>query len=185
MKSKWIEKEFKYDGSQLQSLFAYLNHNVLGDSIVSWAGACDVTFDHMVDGEDLLKKALIQSDKMLHFLIEIFDEKLITGVAIQRLLSTIVRDIILEYTPSAKIIRDGDDLYWENKKLNVSIATSSPRSVMIHLGVNITNDSTPVPTCALIDFKIPHVEFAKSVMESFCAEYESIKTATQKVKWVK
>lgn len=184
MKSKWIENEIKYDGSQLRSLFAYLDHGVLGDSIVAWAGPCDVSFDHMVDGEDLLEKSFIRSNKMIHFVVEIFDEKLLTGVAIQRLLSTIVRDIILKSHPQLSITRDGDDLYWDKKKLNVSIATSSPRSTMIHLGINITNENTPVATCALSDFHIPHVEFAKNVMDAFCREFESMKVATQKVKWV-
>ena len=89
MKSHWIDSNVKYDGSQLQSLFAYLNHQILGDSIVSWVGPCDVTFDHMVDGEDLLQKAEIKADKMLHFIVEKFDIKLFSGVCLQRLLGEI------------------------------------------------------------------------------------------------
>ncbi|MEK6556365.1 MAG: DUF366 family protein, partial [Bdellovibrionota bacterium] len=44
MKQKWIEKEFKYDGTQLASLFNYLNYGIVGDSIVSWIGPCDISF---------------------------------------------------------------------------------------------------------------------------------------------
>ena len=70
MKSLFIKENFKYDGSQLRSLFAYLNYGLLGDSIVSWIGPCNVDFDHMVDGEDLLQKSEIRSDNMVHFIIE-------------------------------------------------------------------------------------------------------------------
>ena len=69
MKSMFIDKEFKYDGTQLRSLYAYLDFELMGDSVVSWIGACDISNEHMVDGEDLLLNAAICGDKMLHFII--------------------------------------------------------------------------------------------------------------------
>ena len=185
MKTFWVEDEIKYDGSQLHSLYSYLTHKVLGNSIVSWVGECDVNFDHMVDGEDLLDQSVIRSQKMLHFIIEIFDENLTSGVSLQRLLATIVKDTIESWKSQIKLKRDGDDLFWNDKKLSVSIATSSPRSSLIHFGINVTNENTPVSTCALSDFEIAPTVFAKEIMNKFSNEFESIKTATQKVKWVK
>ena len=84
MKSLWLDQEFKYDGTQLHSLFGYLGHRVLGDSIISWVGPCEVSFEHMVDGEDLLAQSRICGSQMLHFIFEIFDQTLISGVFIQR-----------------------------------------------------------------------------------------------------
>jgi len=74
VKSLFIENKFTYDGSQLHSLFAYLEHGLLGPSVVSWRGACNIPFSHMVDGEDLLAKASIEGDEMLHFIIEFLIE---------------------------------------------------------------------------------------------------------------
>src|SRR5690606_8767219 len=127
MKSLWIEKPIKYDGTQLRSLFAYLNFQVLGNSVVGFRGACDVSLDHMVDGEDLLQNAQICGADMLHFIFEVFDEKLITGVLIQRLFAAIVQNkILLKTNNKFSLTREGDDLYWESKKLSISIATHSP-----------------------------------------------------------
>ena len=82
MKTHWCEDEFAYDGTQLRSLFAYLEYGHLGDSIVSWAGPCEISFDHMVDGEDLRDQSPIRGSKMLHFIVECFDTQLFGGVAL-------------------------------------------------------------------------------------------------------
>ena len=47
MKTLWLENKLKYDGKQLQPLFNYLSHGILGDSLVGWQGACDIPFEHM------------------------------------------------------------------------------------------------------------------------------------------
>ena len=183
MKSLFLDQKIKYDGTQLRSLFAYLGHGVLGNSIVSFIGPCDVSFDHMVDGEDLLAQSKICGQEMLHFIIEIFDEKLSTGVSLQRLFASIVQAYIHERTNfKFQLTRDGDDLFWNNKKLSISIATTSPRSVMVHFAVNIVNEGTPVPTCALNDFGLDPIAAAKDLMASFAKEFIGIQEASWKVK---
>ena len=161
MKCKFIGKKIKYNGAQLKPLFAYENFGILGHSVISWAGACDVQLDHMIDLEDKIVNAKICGDEMLHFLIEIFDDSLLSAVAIQRLFASIVRDQIFDLasqlTPK-NFIREGDDLYFlQNKKkfkLSISIASKSAVSTQIHFAVNIVNTGTPVPTACLNDFKI-------------------------------
>jgi len=188
MKHKFLDKKTKYTGEQLQSLYAYLNFEVLGDSVISWTGACDVSLDHMVDGEDLLVKAKIQSDDMLHFIVEKFNTNLESMVLMQRLLAgLVIKEIkVLSKTEDTKeLVRKGDDIYCADKKLNVSIATISPSSALMHFGINIGNAGTPVPTCSLDDFKIDAKVFANNIMERFTAEVASVTRATQKVKWVK
>ncbi len=189
MKNKFIIKKIKYDGSQLKPLFAYENFNLLGHSIISWVGACDVELNHMIDLEDKIVNAKICGDEMLHFIIEIFDHSLLSAVAIQRLFASIVRDQIFlndnKLKPS-NFVREGDDLYFikNNKKykLSISIASKSTVSVQIHFAVNIVNRGTPVPTSCLGDFKIKPERFAKDVISNFSKEFDSIVEATQKVR---
>lgn len=181
MKSFFIEQQFEYDGSQLRSLYAYLNHSILGNSIIAWAGPCRVDFDKMIDGEDLLQKSAICGDFMLHFIIEIFDQNLMTGVSLQRLFASIVKEYLEKKTQQI-FLREGDDIYWNNKKLSISIASTSPRSTMIHFAINISNQGTPVPTCSLSDFNLSSTEVAQSLLESFKKEFISVQEATWKVK---
>ena len=181
MQSRFIDKKIIYDGAQLKPLYAYLNHQVKGNSIIAFAGACDVSFEHMVDAEDLVEFSPIKSDHMLHLIVEIFDSSLLAAVSLQRLLASIIQNALIEKTKQ-EILRKGDDLYWQNKKLSVSIASRSAVSAMIHFGMNIENTGTPVPTCALRDFGLDAKPFAEEVMRLFAAEFVSIVEATQKVK---
>lgn len=180
MKTFFSDKKQNYDGSALSPLYAYLNHKIHGDSIVAFIGTCDVSLDNMVDAEDFVVNAKIKSDSMLHFIVEIFGQNLMTAVSLQRLLVCIAQNILPQ-----KLRREGDDLYLDSPqgplKLSVSIASLSAVSAMIHLGINIKNDGTPVPTCCLHDMKIDPTMFALELMKKFSEEYVSIVGATQKV----
>lgn len=186
MQTHFIEKNFAYDGTQLRSLFGYLDHGILGPSIVSWRGPCSISFDHMVDGEDLLAKAVIQGDEMLHFIIEIFDRDLFSGVLLQRLFASICRDYLQSHAAMAlagkNLHRDGDDIYLDDQKLSISIATRSPVSVMVHFAMNITTNGTPVKTLSLGDLKLDPRRVAEDVMTLFRKEFISMIEATQKVR---
>lgn len=181
MKTFFSDEQFAYDGSQLHSLFAYMKWGLLGDSIVSWIGPCNVTSDHMVDGEDLRAGEKIQGNQMLHFIIEIFDRDLTTAVSVQRLMASKIKDLI-ECETQHRIERKGDDLYWKAGKLSISIAARSPVSCMIHFAMNITNDGTPVKTCALNDLQIKPRPLAETIIKEFSDEYQDILIATRKVK---
>ncbi|MGZ3785411.1 MAG: DUF366 family protein, partial [Bdellovibrio sp.] len=184
MQGRFIEQKFAYDGTQLRSLYAYLEHGILGPSIIAWQGPCSISFDHMVDGEDLLAKAVIQGDEMLHFIIEVFDRDLFSAVALQRLFASICRDYLQNSAISLgeknlvgdnlqaskgnscgkSLIRDGDDIYLEDRKLSISIATKSPVSVMVHFAMNITNKGTPVKTLSLQDLKLEPKNVAEDLI---------------------
>lgn len=185
MKTHWLEQPLKYDGTQLKHLWAYLNFNILGDSIVAFQGSCDVSFDHMVDGEDLNAKAEIRGGNMLHFIVEKFDVSLFAMVAIQRLLSAQAKDVLQEMSPKARELRrEGDDLFLGEKKLSISIATLSSMSAMLHFAVNVSNEATPVPTLSLEDLSVKPETFAKRLMDLFASEIQSISDATRKVRSV-
>jgi len=185
LKTKWINKKIMYTGSELRSLYAYLEHGILGDSIIAFRGPCKVEFSEMVDGEDLLEKSKIEGSDMVHFIFEIFDRPLFCGVLLQRLFASVVIDVLQELSKKPlNLIRCGDDIYQSKKKLSISIATRSPNSSMIHFAVNVSNKGTPVETCCLSDFSIDAKKFAELCLKSIQAEYESILIATQKVKSV-
>ena len=187
MQTKWIDAVSKYDGKQLCSRFAYMEHGLLGNSIVAWRGPCDVGFESMVDGEDLLQRAKICGSDMVHFIVEVFDQRLLTAVALQRLLTCIVREQLELLNPKLKgvLAREGDDLYFEKRKLSISVATVSPLSVMIHFAANVSTQGTPVPTVGLEELSVGASAFGQAVISAFRAEFESCVLATQKVNWVK
>lgn len=185
MKSKYIKKSFAYTGEQLRPHFTYENFGLLGDSIVAWIGPCEIPFKHMVDLEDVLSKSAIRGDRMLHFIVEIFNQSLLSAVSLQRLLACIVKDEIeirLSDKSEVRLNREGDDVFWTSRKLTISIASISSVSTQIHFAVNVNNRGTPVKTAALDDFKINSQNFAKAILEKFSKEYNSIIEATQKVK---
>lgn len=181
MKSTFLKTTETYDGTQLHSLFAYMTQGILGDSIVAWIGPCTVSFEHMVDGEDLRALSKIEGEQMVHFIVEMFDCSLLAAVCAQRLLASIV----MEHLADQDLRRDGDDIYLGQKKLSISIATVSPTSALIHFAVNVVNEGTPVATVCLKDFGVNAETFAREILEKFTTEMKSIREATQKVKWVK
>ncbi len=186
MQYMFVESHVRYDGSQLRSLYSYLNHQILGDSIVAWVGGCEIPSENIVDAEDLLQGSEIRGSQMLHFIVEKFHTPLFAGVALQRLLATIVRDLLIEkkVIEVDKIQRLGDDIFINGGKFNISIATQSPTSTLIHFAINISNEGTPVKTSSLSDFGLEVKDFSDQIGNRFSEEVTSIENATMKVRWV-
>lgn len=184
MKSTFLESHTLYTGAQLAPLENYLKHGLLGDSIVAWVGPCEVSLDHMIDGEDLRVGAAIAAESMLHFVIEIFHQDLFAGILLQRLLGELVKGEIYKSCDDKILIdRRGDDLFYNGGKLNVSIATKTPNSFLIHYGINMINAGTPVKTASLADFGITNAQrFSESIMKQVTDEIKSQRKAACKVK---
>lgn len=183
MKIKFASKKIKYDGSQLTSLFAYKNFNIQGDSAVAFIGPCNVAIDKMVDQADVKKKETIYSEKMLHFIVEKFELRLTEAVLRQRLYIAVVKEL-LEIKSGQVFIRKGDDLFFKNRKLTVSIATLSPLSSLIHIGINISSKNTPVTTSCLRELNIEPKKFAEEFLAKIKEEETEIINARSKVKGV-
>ena len=186
MKYKWISKKMKYDGTQLRPLFAYEEYHLLGDSVISWQGPCDISFEQMKDLEDVIALSSIRGANMLHFIVEVFHQNLFSGVTFQRLIAAIIKDVINEILSAKKIrpllIRQGDDLYSKDKKLSISIASQSILATQIHFALNITNEGTPVKTVSLQDFNIEPKMISVMIMKRICDEFSTIVEATKKVR---
>ena len=175
------DSELKYDGSQLSSHFAYRNFGILGDSLVAFLGPCEVKLEAMVDLEDVRRRDPIFSRRMLHFLGESFSLNLSGAAAFQRLMVAVVAEQ-LRAAGVEGLSRRGDDLYHGNKKLSVSIATASPVSTLIHLGLNVTGEGAPVPAIGLGELGVDATAFAKLCLEGFKQEYEGVLKASYKVR---
>ncbi|MDD3719086.1 MAG: DUF366 family protein [Actinomycetota bacterium] len=194
MKGKYIKgKKITYDGTQLRSLYAYTEHDVQGDSVLAFRGPCRVGVDDLVDAEDRKNGAEIISEEMAHFIVEIFDTDLHRAVVMQRIFLCVVKDAIEELKPELFISRRGDDLYIEveaeegeeeNRKLTVSVATVSPVSALIHTGINVSSENTPVPTLGLEDLDVPVDDFIIKVLQGFINEVKGIEQARCKVRGV-
>ncbi len=184
MKTKLIENEIKYIGSQLAPHWIYKNFKMQGDAIVAFLGECKVDLTEMVDIEDVINNEPIYSKYMLSFITEQFGVNLSEGVFRQRLLICIIKELLEER--GIFVIRNGDDLMIDGRKLSVSIATKSTTSILIHTGLNILSEGAPVKASGLTsELGITDVkEFAIEVMKRYSEEIEDILLATTKVRGV-
>ena len=123
MKTQLLEQEIKYEGWQLSPHWIYKNFKMQGDATVAFIGECEVKLTEMVDIEDVINNDSIYSKKMLNFIIEQFNLPLEQMVYAQRLFMSIIKETLESY--GKKVTRDGDDLFFDNRKLSVSIATKS------------------------------------------------------------
>ena len=184
MHTKLIDTEIKYIGSQLAPHWIYKNFKLQGDAIVAFIGECEVALTEMVDIEDVINNEPIYSKSMLSFITEQFNVNLVEGVFRQRLLICIIKELLEER--GVFVVRNGDDLMIDGKKLSVSIATKSTTSILIHTGLNILSEGAPVKASGLtselgiVDIK----EFALEVMKRYSEELEDINLASTKVRGV-
>ena len=184
MKTKFIEEEIKYIGSQLAPHWIYKNFKIQGDAIVAFCGECKVDLSEMVDIEDVINNEPIYSKYMLSFITEQFGVALTEGVFRQRLLMCIIKELLEER--GIFVVRKGDDLMINDRKLSVSIATKSVTSVLIHTGLNVFSEGAPVKASGLTsELGITDVkEFALEVMKRYAEEIDDIISAGTKVRGV-
>ncbi|MFQ6132124.1 MAG: DUF366 family protein [Armatimonadota bacterium] len=184
MLCKFVEDDLDYTGEQLRSLWAYRTFGLQGDSIVGFVGRAQVATERLVDEEDRREGAGIHSPRMLHFIVEHFGQDLATAVARQRLLVCLAKEELQGLSEGLTLERRGDDLFHGEEKLSVSIATLSPVSALIHLGLNVRSGGAPVPTCGLEDFGLDAVEAGRRILEAYAAEVAGMEAACCKVRGV-
>ncbi|HBQ28715.1 hypothetical protein DK28_0207990 [Peptococcaceae bacterium SCADC1_2_3] len=186
MYTYFFPERLLYDGIQLTSLWALRNFRLQGDSIVSFRGPCRVDCPALVDVKDVLDQAPIFSEDMLHFIVEHFELDLTKTILRQRILISLIKEI-LETKGSLNFNRRGDDLFIGEKKLSVSIATLTPVSTMIHTGLNATSENTPVATVGLLEVGWTEKELpvlAELICQSYAREMQEVQQARCKVRGV-
>lgn len=188
MKYKKIEESLLYDGSQITPFWAFKDFKVKGSSILAWTGPMEIEAGKIIDYEDVDLE--IKSSEMVHFIIEHFDIQpadIRTCYHRQRLFVMIAKDVLGELGILTK--RNGDDLYFEGKKLSVSIATCSNSSMKIHFGMNITKKGTPSDVDAIgllecrkdLDNKKIN-DLSYKISQNYISEIESIEEDITKTK---
>ncbi len=183
MHTYFVETPLAYTGDALRSHWIYNSFDLLGDAVVAYCGRCHVELSEMVDLADVHEQASIYSENMLHFIIEHFQTSLEVMVLRQRLLTAQIKDALTDLTGKS-FRRDGDDIYEGEYKLSVSIATVSPVSGLMHLGLNISSQNTPVPTRGLADYGIDPAVFAQRILQTYAAEIQNMRQAVCKVRAV-
>ncbi len=176
--------ERPYTGAELRPHWIYETFGIQGDAAVAFIGPAEVKIQSMVDMADRRDGLFIAADLMLHFLVESFDPSLDRAVLLQKLLVLLAVEELTQ-TVGNRLTRKGDDIFLGGGKLTVSIATVSTVSCLIHLGINVTNEGTPVKTGALCDCGLETQPFAEKVLRQFAMEMASMAKATTKVRGVR
>ena len=184
MNQLFCEEKIKYTGKELSPHWILSRFKLYGDSIVSFVGEVEVPIDNMVDVEDRINNEPIYAKSMLNFIIEHFDYSIKEIAMAQIILVQSIREVFLdEYNITLK--REGDDLFYDGRKLSVSIATKSVVSGLIHTALNIDCTGAPVKASDINEIGINDVKIlAQKIMKRYSDNIEKINFAITKVKGV-
>lgn len=138
-----IEDEILYDGSEIRPLWAFKQFGILGTSGIAWRGPMNIKPEYMCDLKDLKEGKEIKGDDLIHFRLEFFDNPDIRLAYYRQRLFAAVATEYFGKKWNLKLRRRGSDLFYEDKKLTVSVATTSSTSSIIHFAINITSRGTP------------------------------------------
>ncbi len=189
---KHINEIFEYNGSQIDPSWAFQEFGIYGSSIITWIGPVNITPDNLKDFADVGLE--IKSSNMVNFICEFFDQQppnMRIAYLRQRLLVMIFREILTEY--GVRTTREGDDIFVDEKKLSISIASVSLSSAKIHFALNLEDKGTPddVETIGLFDIEVNDkqvftddnlLELINKTAERFIDELETIENDISKTK---
>ena len=141
-------RKITYTGRELEPLWAFERYNIQRDSIVAFRGNIEVPLENMKDLKDVKvegvkRNILITSSDAINFIIEHFDNPDLRVTYLRQRLLVLITKEILEEISGKKVVRRGDDLYYNGGKLSVSIASRGISSGKIHLGINISKEGAP------------------------------------------
>jgi len=143
--------------------------------MVLFHGSMDVKY--IKDLEDEMANKAIKGDDLLHIIVERFDSPASMRLAyyMQRLLIVCIKEVLEAYGIKTK--RNGDDLFVDDRKLTVSIASAGISSEKIHCGINLTTKGIPddIKAAALEDLGIAEWKaLAKEIAVNYIDEIEKI-----------
>jgi len=181
---KVIQENLEYSGKELSPHYILQKFGIEENALVAYLGPCFVKTDHLVDWEDRIQGSTIQAKEMIHVQGEFFGLGLKEGVLFQRLwVAKLKENLQTRMKNPQQLIRRGNDLYFENRKLNVSIVTATPVSILFHLGMNWDATGAPVPAASLKELGIEKWDsFANELLQSFHEEWKGVNRACTKVR---
>lgn len=177
-----LDGELAYTGAELRSGWASAHTGLSGAVAAGFVGPCDVPTANLVDMDDARAGLFIRARRMAHAIIEHPDCTLETAVLRQRLLVCILAELLGARGKAVR--RDGDDLFWNERKLTVSIAAPGPAGCLIHLGINVDPSGAPVPAAGLDEMGLDARELLTALFERYAAELETAAHAVSKVREV-
>ena len=176
-----LEGEIAYTGAELRSGWVALRTGLAGDAAAGFVGPCHVPNENLVDLDDARAGFFIKAASMVHVIAE-HACPLDVAVLRQRLLVAILGELLRKR--GKRMRRDGDDLYYDDRKLTVSIAAPSSSTSLIHLGVNVDPEGAPVPAVGLAEMRVEAPEILNELLTCYAGELTSVTHAATKVRTV-
>lgn len=177
-----LEGEVAYTGAELRGGWVRERTGLSGDAAAGFVGPCHVPTENLVDLDDARAGAFIRAASMAHVIAEHPVCTLETAVLRQRLLVAILAEVLAQQGKIAR--RDGDDLYYDGRKLTVSIAAPSGASCLIHLGINVDPRGAPVPAVGLAEMGLDGRRVLDELLACYARELGGVAHAQTKVKTV-
>ena len=172
----------EYLGTELRSGWVREHTGLSGDAAAGFVGPCDVPTANLVDLDDARAGEFIRAASMAHVIVEHPGCALDLAVLRQRILVALLGELLVG---RGKVVRrDGDDLYYDGRKLTVSIAAPSSASSLIHLGINVDPAGAPVPAVGLSEMGIEARTLLQDLLTRYTDELTSAAHAATKVKTV-
>jgi hypothetical protein len=175
-----LEQKTAYTGKELRSGWVRGRTGLAGDAAAGFVGPCHVANEDLVDLDDARSGEFIRAASMAHVIAEHPGCDLETAVLRQRLLVCILCEVLAER--GFRVHRSGDDVFFDSRKLTVSIAAPGPESALIHLGINVDPRGAPVPAAGLDEMNVDAAGLLGELLERYRREVESIRYATRKVR---
>lgn len=175
-----IEEETPYTGKELTSGWVARHTRLTGDCAAGFVGPCHVANEDLVDLDDAAAGTFIRSASMAHVIVEHPDCDLRTAVLRQRLLVALLAERLRR--DGHDVTRDGDDVYFEDRKLTVSIAAPAARSSLIHLGINVDPAGAPVAAVGLESMDIEPRGLLRDLLQRYVVELDTCRHAETKVR---
>ena len=179
---KILGEKIPYTGSELRSGWVRERTGLAGDAAAGFIGPCDVPNANLVDLDDARAGSFIRAALMAHVIVEHPGCPLEAAVLRQRLLVALLGELLARAGKVAQ--RDGDDLYYDGRKLTVSIAAPSRASSLIHLGINVDPAGAPVPAAGLAEMGVGPALVLEDLLTRYAHELETAAYAATKVKTV-
>lgn len=184
--TRYSRAPLAYDGTQLSSHFLLREFGLVGDAIAAFQGPCRVPLGRMVDLLDVRAGSPIRARRMLHFIAEHFEDDLERAILRQHLLAAaLLEEIHAETRGRAGARRRGNDIHVGDRKLSVSIATRSPVSTLLHLGVNVDPSGAPVPAIGLRELGVDAEALGQRLLARYAEEHAVAARSRVKVRPVK
>jgi uncharacterized protein len=153
--------------------WALLRFDLWGNSMVIFKGQMKIDQKDMIDLKEFKRGALFPKGEMLHFVIEHFDDDTEKGVLRQNILVNIAEEKLSHRLSGRRIIRWGDDLYDEDRRITLTAVSKTPVSVKIHFGLCIETDSEAGYT-GLKEYDLDVHELAEVVGNQYRADMKRL-----------